>query len=115
VAVLAFYWGPPAYCGWPLLWLIVAHTWFATIGQALQVAANAAVTQIFPTTLRGTILGWLTFTTAADPTRAGFALVIDYYFDDPPKQDLGSVSQLSLGAFERSHGRLPSNIFLERA
>ena len=76
VGVLAFYWGPPAHCGWPVLWLIVAHTWFATTGRASQVAANAAVTELFPTALRGTILGWLTLTIAFAAIGAQAAIAI---------------------------------------
>jgi len=64
VGILAYYWGPPANCAWPTLWLIVAHTWFATTGRGLLVAANSAVTELFPTTLRGTIMGWLLFCVA---------------------------------------------------
>lgn len=59
--VLAFYWGPPANCLWPTLWLMIAHTWFAMTGRGLLVAANSAVTELFPTALRGTIMGWLWF------------------------------------------------------
>ncbi|HZP45928.1 MAG TPA: MFS transporter [Candidatus Binataceae bacterium] len=61
VGVLAFYWGPPTNCAWPTLWLLLAHTWFATTGRGLTVAANSAVTELFPTALRGTIMGWLLF------------------------------------------------------
>lgn len=57
--VLAFYWGPPAGFLYPTLWLTLAHTWFATTGRGLTVAANSAVTELFPTALRGTIIGWL--------------------------------------------------------
>jgi MFS family permease len=59
VGVLAFYWGPPKGFAWPTLWLILAHTWFATTGRGLMVAANSAVTELFPTALRGTIVGWM--------------------------------------------------------
>lgn len=61
LGILAFYWGPPANCRWPTLWLMVAHAWFATTGRGLLVAANSAVTELFPTALRGTIMGWLLF------------------------------------------------------
>jgi MFS family permease len=64
VGVLAFYWGPPANLAWPMLWLLVAHTWFATTGRGTVVAANSAVTELFPTALRGTIMGWLTLCVA---------------------------------------------------
>jgi MFS family permease len=59
--VLGFYWGPPTNCAWPTVWLLVAHTWFATTGRGLLVAANSAVTELFPTALRGTIMGWMLF------------------------------------------------------
>ena len=77
LGVLAFYWGPPAHCGRPLLWLLMAHTWLATAGRASQVAANSAVTELFPTALRGTILGWLTlmFAFSAIAAQAAIALL----------------------------------------
>lgn len=59
--ILAYYWGPPAGLAWPTLWLLLAHTWFATTGRGLTVAANSAVTELFPTAMRGTIIGWLLF------------------------------------------------------
>ncbi len=61
VGILAFYWGPPANSAWPTLWLLIAHAWFATTGRGLTVAANSAVTELFPTAMRGTIIGWLLF------------------------------------------------------
>jgi MFS family permease len=64
LGVLAFYWGPPANFAWPLLWLLVAQTWFSTTGRGTVVAANSAVTELFPTALRGTIMGWLTLSVA---------------------------------------------------
>jgi MFS family permease len=60
LGVLAFYWGPPANFGWPMLWLLVAHAWSSTAGRGIVVAANSAITELFPTMLRGTIMGWLT-------------------------------------------------------
>jgi MFS family permease len=64
VGVLAFYWGPPAHFAWPMLWLLVAHTWFSAAGRGAVVAGNSAVTELFPTALRGTIMGWLTLCAA---------------------------------------------------
>ena len=64
VGVLAFYWGPPANFARPMLWLLVAHTWLATAGRGTVVAANSAITELFPTALRGTIMGWLTLSVA---------------------------------------------------
>jgi MFS family permease len=64
VGALAFYWGPPHSLTWPMLWLLVANAWFSTAGRGAVVAANSAVTELFPTALRGTIMGWLTLCVA---------------------------------------------------
>jgi MFS family permease len=74
--VLAFYWGPPAKCAWPTLWLLIAHAWFATTGRGLLVAANSAVTELFPTALRGTIIGWLLFCIALSAIAAQASISI---------------------------------------
>jgi predicted MFS family arabinose efflux permease len=81
VGILAFYWGPPANCGWPTLWLLLAHAWFSTTGRGLQVAANSAVTELFPTALRGTIMGWLLFCIAfsAISAQASIALLANRF------------------------------------
>lgn len=76
VAVLAFYWGPPANFAWPVLWLLVAHTWFSATGRGTLVAANSAVTELFPTALRGTIMGWLTLCVAIAAVAAQVAIAI---------------------------------------
>jgi putative MFS transporter len=60
VGTVSFYWGPPAYFPYPALWLGVSHCWYATCGAAGEVAGNSAITELFPTALRGTIIGWLT-------------------------------------------------------
>jgi MFS family permease len=64
VGALAFYWGPPKNLEWPVLWLLVAHSWFSAAGRGTVIAANSAVTELFPTALRGTIMGWLTLCVA---------------------------------------------------
>lgn len=58
VGTLAYYWGPPAHFSSPLLWLIVAQTWLSAAGRGSVVAGNSAATELFPTALRGTIMGW---------------------------------------------------------
>ncbi|MGH7950249.1 MAG: MFS transporter [Candidatus Binataceae bacterium] len=55
---LAFYWGPPAGFAWPALALGGAFCWFAVASNASTVAGNTAVTELFPTALRGTMIGW---------------------------------------------------------
>ncbi|MGH7934091.1 MAG: hypothetical protein ACREQN_13140, partial [Candidatus Binataceae bacterium] len=47
-----------------VLWLGVAHLWYSSMGNAVITASNAAVTELFPTALRGTIIGWLTIVVA---------------------------------------------------
>ena len=60
IGTVAFYWGPPKDFRNPVKWLGVSHCWYAALGAASDVAGNTAVTELFPTTLRGTIIGWLT-------------------------------------------------------
>ncbi|MGH7864264.1 MAG: MFS transporter, partial [Candidatus Binataceae bacterium] len=51
---LAFYWGPPPGFAWPALAVGGAFCWLAIASNASSVAGNAAVTELFPTALRGT-------------------------------------------------------------
>lgn len=76
VGVLAYYWGPPERFAWPMLWLLIAHTWFATTGRGLIVAANSAVTELFPTALRGAIMGWLTLCVAIAAVAAQVTIAV---------------------------------------
>jgi putative MFS transporter len=55
---LVFYWGPPARWELPGLWLGSGFCWFLMAVNACTVAGNSAVTELFPTVLRGTIIGW---------------------------------------------------------
>ena len=75
--VLGFYWGPPAGYAWPAVWLMIAHAWFATTKRGLLIAINSSVTELFPTALRGTIIGWLLFCVAvsAITAQAGISLL----------------------------------------
>jgi MFS transporter, AAHS family, 2,5-dihydroxybenzoate transporter len=59
VGALAYYWGPPKHFSSPVLWLIVAQTWLSAVGRGTVVAANSAATELLPTALRGTIMGWI--------------------------------------------------------
>jgi len=62
---LCFYWGPPAHFGWPILWLCAAFLFLNAASNVSTVASNAAITELFPTALRGTIIGWLSLVGAA--------------------------------------------------
>ena len=64
IGTVAFYWGPPRGFRNPVIWLGVSHCWYAALGAAAEVAGNSAVTELFPTALRGTIIGWLTLVIA---------------------------------------------------
>ena len=54
---LAFYWGPPTSASVPALWLGAAFFWFIAAGNAAIVGFRAASTELFPTALRGTMIG----------------------------------------------------------
>lgn len=55
---LWFYWGPPAHFAWPLMWLAGGYFWFNVCDNGATVGSNAAATELFPTPLRGTMIGW---------------------------------------------------------
>jgi MFS family permease len=55
---LWFYWGPPSRFAWPLMWLAAGYFWFNVCDNGGTVASNAAATELFPTPLRGTMIGW---------------------------------------------------------
>ncbi len=61
---LFFYWGPPVGFGSPGVWLAAGFCWFSLAVNAATVAGNAAATELFPTPLRGTIIGWFTLMAA---------------------------------------------------
>jgi putative MFS transporter len=55
---LLFYWGPPAGFGWPASWLCVTYCLLNIVSNLVTVATNAAFTELYPTALRGTTMGW---------------------------------------------------------
>ena len=55
---VAYYWGPPGWFAWPGVALGAAFCWYAIASNASGVASNAAITELFPTALRGTMIGW---------------------------------------------------------
>ena len=75
---LSYYWGPPENFAHPAIWLGGAFLLMNATTNATLVASNAAVTELFPTALRGTILGWFALMAAfgaltAERTIATFA------------------------------------------
>ncbi len=55
---LLFYWGPPMRFAWPATWLCAAFCLLNIVNNAVTVATNAALTELYPTALRGTTIGW---------------------------------------------------------
>ena len=78
---LAYYWGPPSHFSHPALWLGAAFLFMNATTNATMVASLAAVTELLPTALRGTMMGWVALTTAfgaltAETTIAAFAAAL---------------------------------------
>jgi MFS family permease len=61
---LFFYWGPPAHFAFPALWLGVGFCWFTMAVNGALVGGNTAATELFPTALRSTMIGWFTLINA---------------------------------------------------
>ncbi len=65
IGTVAFYWGPPREFFAPAVWLGSSYAWSSTAANAATVGANAAATELFPTALRGTMIGWFAVAGAA--------------------------------------------------
>jgi MFS family permease len=65
LGALAFYWGPPSGVSWPLAWPLAAYCWFKITSAVMTVGANSAATELLPTALRSTMIGWQGITAAA--------------------------------------------------
>lgn len=76
VGSLAFYWGPPAQFAHPAIWLGAGFAWFTGAANVSTVAGNAAATELFPTALRGTMMGWFTFIAAIGAVFAQAAIAL---------------------------------------
>lgn len=73
---LFFYWGPPAHFVLPAVWLGAGFCWFSVAANAAMVGGNAAATELFPTTLRGTMIGWFTLINAIGALAAQSAIAL---------------------------------------
>ena len=73
---LWFYWGPPAHLARPGLWLGAGFCWLTVAGNVSMVGGNAAATELFPTALRGTMIGWFTLIGAVGSVGAQAAIAI---------------------------------------
>lgn len=65
LGAIAFYWGPPAHLvlGW--LWIEVTYCAFTAGLSAGQVGGNSLATELFPTAIRGAMMGWFALIGAA--------------------------------------------------
>jgi AAHS family benzoate transporter-like MFS transporter len=65
LGALAFYWGPPAHVGLRWLWIEVTYGIFTAALSAGQVGGNSLGTELFPTAIRGVMMGWFALIGAA--------------------------------------------------
>ncbi len=56
--ILGFFWGPPEGSAFPVYWLGAAYFGWKTVDNAALVGFRAASTELFPTALRSTLIGW---------------------------------------------------------
>jgi MFS family permease len=73
---LWFYWGPPTHFSMPLMWLSFGYFWFNVCDNGGTVASNAAATELFPTALRGTMIGWFALVSAIGAIISNAAVAI---------------------------------------
>ncbi len=64
LGALAFYHGPPASSSHPTLWLLAGYCWFKVGSSIMTVGANSAATELLPSALRTTMVGWQMITGA---------------------------------------------------
>ena len=56
--VLFFFWGPPAGYAQAFPWLCASFLFLNFVNNVATVAMNSSATELFPTALRGTMIGW---------------------------------------------------------
>lgn len=64
IGAVMFYLGPPRSVTWPLVWLLIVYCWFKFGSSVMTVGANSAATELFPASLRATMIGWQGMTAA---------------------------------------------------
>ena len=65
LGAVAFYWGPPADLPLRWLWIEVTYCCFTAGLSAGQVGGNSLGTELFPTAIRGAMMGWYSLIGAA--------------------------------------------------
>jgi MFS family permease len=56
--------GPSVAVSWPFLFLLISYSWFKIGTGVMTVGANAAATELFPASLRATMIGCQSITAA---------------------------------------------------
>jgi MFS family permease len=64
LGALAFYWLPATAASWSLAWPLAAYCWFKFCSGVMTVGANSSATELLPTALRTTMIGWQSVTAA---------------------------------------------------
>lgn len=64
LGALGLYWNPLGTLTVPMIWLMAAYCWFKVGSSIMTVGANSAATELFPTGLRTTMVGWQMITGA---------------------------------------------------
>ncbi len=65
LGAVAFYWGPPAHLPLRWLWIEITYCCFTAGLSAGQVGGNSLGTELFPTAIRGAMMGWYALIGAA--------------------------------------------------
>jgi MFS family permease len=58
------------------MWLATGYFWFNACDNGATVASNAAATELFPTPLRGTMIGWFALANAIGAVVSNAAVAI---------------------------------------
>jgi MFS transporter, AAHS family, 3-hydroxyphenylpropionic acid transporter len=74
LGALAFYWGPPVSLTWPFMFLLATYSWFKIASGMMTVGANSAATELFPASLRATMIGCQGITAAVFSMFAQFLI-----------------------------------------
>jgi MFS family permease len=76
LGALAFYWGPPAHLPLRWLWIELTYCCFTAGLSAAQVGGNSLGTELFPTAIRGAMMGWFSLIGAAASVSAQVLIAV---------------------------------------
>ena len=76
LGAIAFYWGPPSHLPLSWLWIEVTYCCFTAGLSAGQVGGNSLGTELFPTAIRGAMMGWYSLIGAAASMTAQILIAV---------------------------------------